>query len=109
MIGDNADNVKPIVILIVTLMMTTSTGDDGDDDDDGDDEGNDDDDDDDDDDCDTTKMYQLTCNAGVNNNVKNSANAILPISMFVVVCICFAVKSTSMVSKLPATRTNEMI
>ena len=62
----------------------------------------------DDDDCDTTKWYELTCSTGVDNNVKNSANAILPIRMFVVVCICFAVKITSTVSKFPVTRTNKI-
>ena len=82
---------------------------DDDDDSNDDDKGNGNDGDDGDDDCDTTKWYELTCSAGVDNNVKNSADAILAISMFVVVCICFAVKITSTVSKLPVTRTNENI
>ena len=90
-------------------MTTATTADVGDDDDDdnGDDEGYDDDHD--NDDCDITKMYEFTCDTGVNNNVKSSADAILPIRMFVVVCICFAVKITSMVSKLPVTRANEKV
>ena len=108
---DNADDVNHTSILMVTVVMTATMRDDEDDDGDGyaDDEGNDDDDDDDDYDCNITKMYELTCSTGVDNKVKNSADAILPISMFVVVCICFAVKITSMVSKLPVTRTNEIM
>ena len=111
---------------MVTVILSSTTRDDENDDDDvnGDDEGNDCDDDDDatrdnrdsdgddvndDDDCDITKMNELTCNTGVDNKVKNSADAILPIRMFDVVCICFAVKITSTVSKLPVTRTSGKI
>ena len=83
----------------ITGMMTMTTSRDG-----GDSDG---DDDDDGDDCDITKRYELTCSTGLDNNVKNSADAILPIRMFVVVCICFAVKIASMVRKLPVTRIND--
>ena len=45
----------------------------------------------------------LTCIPGVVNIVKNSPIAILPIRIFVVVCICFAVQIASTVKKLPVT------
>ena len=94
--------------MTLTVAMIDNRGDVEDSDDNSDDKGIDSDDED-DDHCDISKRHKLTCSSGVDNNVKKSANAILPIRMFVVVCICFAVKIASTVSKLPITSNNEII